>query len=374
MYKSKVILQLIESHSVGGAERVIVNLCEMILNDGYHPVVVTQKKGWLTEKSSEIGVKWIILKNTKFFDIRFFLELVRIIREEKIDLIHSHEFLMNTYCTAASIVTGCPIVATVHGKGYYTEKWRRRAAYRFVGRCANRVVAVSENLKEFLVEKIRINPSDISVIWNGVDVKNYFPSDEEKTRRLKHELGLHGIIIGAIGNLYPVKGHIHLIRAARFIADQFDEASFVVIGKSTDYQNTLLEEVERLCLTDRFRFLGFRDDIPQLMQMFDIFVLPSMEETLSIATLEALASSKPVVATRCGGPEEIITNGNNGFLVPPGNPEELADKILVLIKNPRLRREFGEEGLRSVREKFTSEAMFDNYKRLYEATWRRVEK
>jgi len=354
---------------VGGAERVVVDLCARLRNDGHHPVVVTLKTGWLTEKLSEIGVEYIILENKKSYDARFLSELVRIIRGKKIDLIHSHEFLMNTYGTAVSMVTRCPIIATIHGKGYYIDKWRRRAVYRLVGRYAFRTVAVSENLKKFLIGKIKFHPSDISVIFNGVNVSRFFPNDDEISNRFKHELGLQGIIIGAIGNLYPVKGHIHLIRAARLIADKFDGANFVVIGKMTDYYKNLAEEVERLRLTDRFRFLGFRDDIPQLMQLIDIFVLPSSEETFSIATIEALASSKPVVATRCGGPEDIITDGKHGFLVPPGNPEKLAEKILELIKNPDLRRALGGEGLKLVREKFTTEAMYYNYKRLYEEAW-----
>ena len=364
--RSMNILQLIESYGVGGAEQVIIDLCDHLRNEGHHVCVVTLKSDWLTKKLSEIGVESIVIENKKSIDTLFFMELVRIIREKKIDLIHSHEFLMNMYGTAASMVTRCPIIATIHGKGYYIDKWRRRAVYRLVGRFAFRIVAVSENLKRYLIEKIKLNPSDISVLCNGVDVNRFFPRDEEKSSRLKHELGLEGIIIGAIGNLYPVKGHIHLIRAARLIADKFDEANFMVIGKITDYHKSLVEEVERLRLTDRFRFLGFRDDIPQLMHLIDIFVLPSNEETFSIATLEALASSKPVVATRCGGPEGIITNGKHGFLVPPGNPEQLAEKILELIRNPSLRHAFGEEGLMLVREKFTTEVMFDNYKSLYE--------
>jgi len=364
--RSKNILQLIESSGVGGAEQVVFDLCDHLRNAGHHVCVVTLESGWLTQKLSEIGVEFIVIENKKSIDTQFFMELVRIIREKNIDLIHSHEFLMNMYGTAASMVTRCPIIATIHGKGYYIGKWRRRAVYRLVGRCAFRIVAVSENLKKFLIEKIKLVPSDISVICNGVDVDRFFPCGEEKSSRLKHEFGLQGVVIGAIGNLYPVKGHIHLIRAARLIVDEFDGANFIVIGKKTDYSNILQAEVKRLRLTDRFRFLGFRDDIPQLMHLIDIFVLPSNEETFSIATLEALASSKPVVATRCGGPESIITDGKHGFLVPPGNPEQLAEKILELIRNPSLRRALGEKGLMLVREKFTTEVMFDQYKCLYE--------
>jgi glycosyltransferase involved in cell wall biosynthesis len=358
----------------GGAELVVVELCNCLQNEGHQPVVITLKSGWLTEKLSEIGVEFIILENKKSYDFRFFMELVRIIREKKIDLIHSHEFLMNTYGTAASMVTGCPIIMTIHGKGYYTAKWRRRAVYWLVSRCAFRTVAVSNNLKNFLIGKIKLSPSNVSVICNGVDVNRFITGDEKKSNRLKDEFGLKGIVIGAIGNLYPVKGHIHLIRAARLIVDEFDGANFVVIGKKTDYLNFLQEEVKRHRLTDHFLFLGFRDDIPQLMQLIDIFVLPSSEETFSMATIEALASSKPVVATRCGGPEEIIVDGKHGFLVPIGNPEKLAKKIMELIRNPDLRRAIGEEGHKLVREKFTTEVMFDNYKRLYEEAWGRAEK
>jgi len=355
---------------VGGAEQVVVELCNRIRKDGHQPVVVTLKSGWLTEKLSEIGVESIVLENNKSYDIRFFTELVPIIRKKKIDLIHSHEFLMNTYGTAASMVTGCPIIVTIHGKGYYIDKWRRRAAYAVIGRCAFRTVAVSENLKKFFIGKIKLSPSNISVICNGTDLQRFFPGDAEKSSRLKHEYGLKGIVIGAIGNLYPVKGHIHLIRAARLVVDEIAGANFVVIGTKTDYFSVLDEEIKHLRLEDHFRFLGFRDDIPHLMPLIDIFVLPSNEETLSIATLEALASSKPVVATRCGGPEEIITDGENGFLVPPGNPEKLAEKILELIENPDLRRSFGEAGQKLVREKFTTEVMFDQYKHLYEEAWK----
>jgi len=353
----------------GGAEQVVVDLCDHLGKEGHHVIVVTLKSGWLTRKLSEIGVESIVIENKRSFDPRFLMELVRIIREKKIDLIHSHEFLMNMYGTAASMATRCPIIATIHGKGYYIDKWRRRAVYRFVGRCAFRIVAVSEDLKKFLIEKIKLMHSDISVICNGVDIDRFITFNGEKSSRLKQEFGLNGIVIGAVGNLYPVKGHIHLIRAARLILDEFEGANFIVIGKKTDYSNFLQEEAKRLRLTYRFRFLGFRDDVPQLMHLIDIFVLPSIEETFSIATLEALASSKPVVATRCGGPENIITDGKHGFLVQPGNPEQLAEKILELIRNPSLRRALGEEGFMLVREKFTTKVMFDSYKRLYEEAW-----
>lgn len=364
------ILQLIESYMGGGAEQVVVDLCNRLRNEGHHVCVVTLKTGWLTKKLSEIAVESIVLENNNFFDPQFFMNLLRIVREKKIDLIHSHEFLMNSYGTAVSMVARCPIIVTVHGKGYYIDKWRRRAVYWLVGRCAFRTVAVSENLKKFLIEKIKIPPSCISVISNGVDADRFFPCDEEISNRVKHEYGVRGIVIGAVGNLYPVKGHIHLIRAARRVVDEYEEADFVVIGKKNDYSSVLDAEIQRLRLEDHFRFLGFRDDIPQLMPMIDIFVLPSNEETFSIATLEALASSKPVVATRCGGPEEIVTDGKDGFLVPPGTPEKLAEKILELIKNPDLRRAFGEAGQTLVRERFTTEVMFGRYKHLYEEAWK----
>lgn len=366
MERHKNILQLIETFEVGGAEQVVIDLSRKLRNDGHQVHVVTLDNGWLTEKLSEIGVESIIVDSRKSYDPKLVMDLVRIVREKKIDLIHSHEFLMNTYGTAVAMMTRRPNIATIHGKGYYVNKWRRRAAYRFVGRSSYRIVAVSENLKGFLVDKIRLDPSDIAVICNGVDVDRFLSCEEGKSDGLKRELGLDGIVIGAVGNLYPVKGHIHLVRAARRILDEAGNAYFVLVGKTTDYSNTLRKEVDRLGMTDRFRFLGFRTDIPRIVKMFDIFVLPSNEETFSIATLEALAASKPVVATRCGGPEGIIVDGRNGFLVEPGNPQQIAQRVLELIRNPSLCSAFAEEGLRLARDNYTIDAMYRHYGNLYE--------
>ena len=300
----------------------------------------------------------------------FLRKLVRIIQSKKIDLVHSHEFLMNTYGTAVSIITGCPIIATIHGKGYYGDKFRRRIAYQVVGRLAYRTVAVSENLKRYLVDNIRFPPSNISVIYNGVDPTRFDPNEDGKSSvTLREELGLDGVVVGAIGNLYPIKGHLYLIRAARKVVEECGNVNFIISGKKTDYLDFLREEIENFGLTDRFRFLGFREDIPRILGMIDIFVLPSLQETYSIATVEALAAAKPVVATRCGGPEEIITDGVNGLLVSPRNSDELAEKICLLIRRPDLRRSLGEQGQYLVRERFTSDIMFKNYMRLYEKAW-----
>jgi glycosyltransferase involved in cell wall biosynthesis len=320
----------------------------------------------LTEKLSEIGVKHTIVESGNAFDPKMFMDLARNVREQGIALIHSHEFLMNTYGTAVAMAPRRPNIATVHGKGYYIDKWRRRAAYRFISRCSFRIVAVSESLKEFLIQKVRLDSKDISIICNGVDLKRFLPGDEGNSSSLKTELGLNGVVIGAVGNLYPVKGHIHLVRAARRILEEAGNAYFVLVGKTTDYSNTLREEVDRLGMTDRFRFLGFRTDIPRIMQMLDIFVLPSNEETFSIAILEAMAASKPVVATRCGGPDGIITDGKNGFLVEPGNPEQIAARVLELIRNPSLCSAFAEEGLKLARDKYTIDAMYRHYWNLYD--------
>ena len=360
---------MIESYMVGGAEKVVWELCTHLQRSGYIPSVVTLKQGWLTERLSDVGVECVLVENRRSFDIGFLNNLVHVIRKRNIDLIHSHEFLMNTYGMAASVITGRPLVATVHGKGYYGERWRRKIAFRLVGRKAFRTVAVSHHLKKYLVEKFEFPPSNVSVIHNGIDLKRFSDdSDLSETDRLKKELGLKGLVIGTVGNIYPVKGHIHLVRAAREVINEFPETCFVVVGKITDHHALITEEIKKLNLDGRFLFPGFRDDVPEILKLMDIFVLPSLEETYSIATIEALASGKPVVATRCGGPEEIITEGIHGFLVPPADSERLAEKICELIRNQDLRRSMGDAGKRLVGS-FSTEEMFQKYERLYEEAW-----
>lgn len=365
MSQHKTVLQLIESGGPGGAETVVLELCKGLDNKNFYPVVGLLHDGWLNQQLRKNGVETIIINNKYSYDPFCLWKLVNIIRKRRVDIIHSHEFMMNVYGTAAALLTRRPNIATIHGKSYYWEKWRRRFACQIIAHFATKIVAVSENLKEFIASKTGMDRNNISVIYNGID-----------TAKFSGEASHHGVnsesqpekspIIGTIGNLYPVKGHIYLIKAASKVVQEFPHATFLIIGKTTKYLDMLKNEVLRLSIGENIKFLGFQENIPQLLRVMDIFVLPSIHETFSISTIEAMAASKPVVATRCGGPEEIIVDGMTGFLVPPMDPESLSEKILILLKNKQLAEKIGGAARKQVEERFAVAAMIQKYQKLYE--------
>ncbi|MCK4385810.1 MAG: glycosyltransferase family 4 protein [candidate division Zixibacteria bacterium] len=123
--------------------------------------------------------------------------------------------------------------------------------------------------------------------------------------------------------------------------------------------------IEKLGLGERIKFLGFREDVADCLNIFDIFVLSSTTEGFSIATVEAMSLGNPVVVTDCGGPAEIVTNNQTGFLVPPRDPESLAKKIILLLENKKLREEMGTKAQIWVRKKFSLEENIKNYELLY---------
>ncbi len=167
-----------------------------------------------------------------------------------------------------------------------------------------------------------------------------------------------------MGSLYPVKGHRFLLEAMPEILRRWPKARLLVIGRG-ELEVVLKEQVERLAIGANVHFLGMRPDVPRLLSLLDVFVLPSLSEGLSLALLEAMASGKPVVATRVGGNPELIDHGKTGFLIQPEDEKDLAAHLLNLLSDPGMMQQFGRQASERVREHFSMGQMVDRYRDLY---------
>ena len=165
----RTILFLSTSSGPGGAERVINNLAASLDPQRYRAILCLFRPGWLQERSESCGIRTFVLPTHGMTDWRWAIQFKRLLRQEQVDLIHAHEFDANVQGAFVAALSGIPLVATVHGKNYFWEKLRRRLAYRWVSRKAT-MVAVSEDLKQFIVEKVGISSSLVKVLYNGVDV------------------------------------------------------------------------------------------------------------------------------------------------------------------------------------------------------------
>ncbi len=358
------ILHLCESSETGGAESVLISLVEGLDKSRYRSVVCLLSDGWLRIQLDKRGIETLVIPQPHTFDVIWLWRLYRLLKDRNIHVMHSHEFATNVYASMLSGLTGIPVVATAHGKNYYGEKWRRRLAYRFVA-WQSQLVAVSQDLKLFLAQQIGIPPDRIRVVHNGIDLSRYRAQDDGHTIRQQLGIGPDQRVIGTVGNLFAVKGQAYLLKACQVVAGAFPNFVLLLAGEG-EQLGALEKEAADLGISGNVRFLGFRDDVPSLLQAMDVFVLPSLSEGLPLSILEALSLQKPVVSTSVGGIPEIVENGLTGYLVPPKDPEALAEKILLLLQQPQTAAGMGKAGRKRVEEVFGLEKMIREYQCLYE--------
>jgi glycosyltransferase involved in cell wall biosynthesis len=329
----------------------------------YRSIACLFRRGWLYDALADSGIPASVIGMHGALDVAWAREFAALVRRERVTAIHAHEFTANAYGSLMGQLLRVPVVATVHGKSYFADRIKRRMAYRYVSR-VSRMVAVSEDLRDFIVRRAGVAERRVSVIYNGVDP--WRPPAPAQAAAIRTELGLHAYehVIGAVGSLYPVKGHIHLIRALPGILAAHPSIVLLVVGRG-DLEESLKTEASRLGVQDRVRFLGFRADVPALLSQLDVFVLPSLSEGLSMALLEAMAAGKPVVATRVGGNPEVVVDGETGILVEAESPESIGSGIAQLLHDRPHAARMGERGRARALGRFSFRATVEQYQRLY---------
>jgi len=361
------ILHTIETGGPGGAETVLLNLASNLDSNRFRSLVLIPEDGWLRKQLQEREIPTFIAKSRVWYDLRVLTVMVRLVKQEKVDLIHSHLPGQNFYSCLAGCLTGRKTIVTYHGALWLSEGegLRRDIKLWFVRNWATAVVVVSDYLERSL-RNARFPTSKIVRIYNGVNTGQFSVT---RIGHLRKELGCaDGIkLIGMVANLRQSKGYEYLIRAARKVVDSMPQARFVAVGEINQViAERLSSLLGELCLQDRFFFLGFRQDVPEILGDLDVFVLSSTCEGFSLATIEAMAAGKPLVVTRSGGPQEIVEDGRTGLLVPPADADALAARICELLRNPERAAALGENARAKVVSEFSLARMVSNYERLYE--------
>ncbi len=358
------ILHLSSTSGIGGAEMIVLRLAASLDRSRFRSVICLFRPGWLNDSCREAGLPTHVIKMTGALDFNWARNVARLIRQEEIAVIHAHEFTANAYGSLMGQMLGVPVVATVHGKNYFAERLKRRMAYRYVSR-VSRMVAVSEDLKQFIVRRAGVAEHRVNVVYNGVDVAGLPPMEQLSAIRTDLRLDGYDHVIGAVGSLYPVKGHIHLIKALPEILRVCPKTLLLLVGQG-ELAQALKAEVVKRNLDAHVRFLGFRSDVPALLSLFDVFVVPSLSEGLSMALLEAMAAGKPVVATKVGGNSELVLDGDTGFLIDAESPESISNRVVQVLRDKVRAVRMGDRGRRRVLDKFSFRAMVDRYQSYYE--------
>lgn len=344
-----------------------------------HEVVLVTSPGPFSSKLREEGVRVVHIPIPRSISpLRDLVSLVRLagfFLRHRPDVVHTHTSKAGFVGRLAAWIARVPLVLhTMHEPPHNAASGVTRRLYiwaeRMASRWAHHVITVSyANEKEILARRL-VPGEKLTVIREGLDLSRY-PRLEDRREAIR-PLGIADDVpvVGMVGRLETAKGHTYLLKAAQLLQVRHPGVRVVIVGGG-QLRETLEAEAVALQVTDCVTFTGFRDDMPSLMQGFDIFTLPSLWEGLGIVLLEAMAYERPVVASRVGGVQDVVVPGETGLLVPARSPEALADAIGALLLDRERAAEMGRAGyqrlVREFRDDVANGRMLDLYREQVQA-------
>ncbi|MBF0331148.1 MAG: glycosyltransferase [Candidatus Omnitrophica bacterium] len=365
-----IILHIINNLDYGGAERLLLQMARAQIQRGHKvKIICVAPVGAMADQAARMNVPVLSLNGAAGFSIVNVLRLASIIHHEKTNVVHNHNPRAQIHGTLAARLAGVKNITTRHGN-------ERKSIPSFIWMLTDMVVFISRATQAAFLVTEHVKRGRSTVVHNGIDLTafNYGDTYHELRGHVpnsKSELGtcpLNSCRIGIVARLAPEKDIGTLIKAFQILVQQVPQAELVIAGDGGERSKLVA-----LAQNDqRIKFLGSRDDIPELMHSFDIFVLASLTEGISLTLLEAMAASKPVVATRVGGNPEVVVDGETGYLVPAQDPQAMADKILLLLNDRDLAVKMGKAGRASAERFFSIGSMTDKYERVYQDVVDRV--
>ena len=359
------ILQIIETGGPGGAETVFAQLSTGLRERGHRVHCIVGDGSWLPAEMQRRGFTVEVLDRETRSPRPFLQRVYSLLRSGEFDLVHAHLFDGSMYSAFSARLAGRPIVATLHGQVDIEARGIKSRLKRLVFRALiTRSVAVSRSLKSTLQPLLGLPDAKMSVIHNGLEraVQDTTPIVAARS----DARGGHFRLV-AVGNIRQAKDYPTLLRALRVLIDRGIPIQLDIAGQPDGggLYAQLCAQRHDLQLESNLTFHGFLSSPAALVANADIFVLSSSQEGFSLATIEAMLAGIAVVATRSGGPEEILQDGVTGLLVPTKDPIALADAIERLVRNPETRHQLANAARHDAEKRFGIQQMIMAYERLY---------
>jgi glycosyltransferase involved in cell wall biosynthesis len=372
----KITIAIVENTLVrgGGSERVLYDLIHGLDKKRFRPVLCClYRPGELGEQLRAEGYRVYQNIVEMKYDPRNVLKIASILRREGADILCVTDAFHNVVVgRLAAFLARTPIsVIMFHSFDQLIRKTAprlRRLLLEFTDMLLlphfHRAIALSETHKQYLTSVKRIPAPKIAVAYNGIDLGKFAHTGHAHQVRSSLQIPDGARVVGIVAGLRRWKAHDVFLAAAKAVVREAPDTFFVIAGDGPE--RSKLEKLARdLCLSDRVRFLGTVNDVPTLLQAIDLSVLSSVTEAFPLTMLESMAAALPVVATDVGGVSEIVEDGVNGFLAPPGAPDQLAQAMLRVLKDPELGRRLGAVGREKVEQQYTVERMVHRYESLF---------
>jgi glycosyltransferase involved in cell wall biosynthesis len=364
-----------QSGPFAGAQRNTLLTLKGLVRDGYEAELICGPGGPLIQKAKAIGAEVHVIPNLvrrvdPLNDLLTFFRLYRLFRSRKYEIVHTHSTKAGFLGRLAAWVANVPVIVhTHHGVPFEINGDLKSRIYisleRLVGPATDCMVCVGEVLRqELLAWKIAASEK-LTTIYSGIDFSSYVP--KRTASQTKRELGLERSwpIIGSVGRLSEQKAQYYLVESIALLRDHYPQIKLLLVGEG-DLRSLLERRIQDLGLSANVSLLGERDDIADLLKIFDVYAMSSRWEGVGRALTEAMYWGLPVVATSVNGVKELIIHEETGLLVPPHDPSALASVIDRLVSDPELASRLGSNAHKKARALMDGEHMITAVEELYE--------
>jgi sugar transferase (PEP-CTERM/EpsH1 system associated) len=365
------ILHVIETLEVGGAEAVVANIVNHASPGIRAGVCCLMHAGPIASRIHP-GIEIIEMGKAQHGnDYRIPFRLAKILRTRNVDIVQSHDWGTLLETTLAATLAGVTAIHMAHGPSiHYPANDRWTSLKRYLRRTAERLaslkikcaIAVSEVVRQELINNVGIPEKKVVLIHNGINLKTV--TQDSAVKRAELNISPEDILLITVGRLAEIKNYSLLLNALALSIKHEPKLKLIMVGDGPD-RGRLEENTRILGLSGRVIFLGNRDDVRDWLAASHIFVLPSFYEGISIALLEAMAAELPVIATRVGGNPEVVKNDVNGLLIESGNVKELSGALLRLARDSELRERMGLAARTCVEAEFDLKKSIRQYENLY---------
>jgi glycosyltransferase involved in cell wall biosynthesis len=356
------ILFIIDSLSLGGAELCLIRLTSQLPRDQFQCRVLTfhntpDSAPMLDAFKCPVD-HWPLSNIWDSAALGSSIRLFRLIQREEIDIVHTFFQTSDLWAGPIAKLAGVKALISSRRDMGFLRRPKHNLAYRLLHRIFDQVQAVSEGVRRWTIATDGIDPERVVTIHNGIDTNLSASAREVAELRQNLQIGPERVVITTVANLRHVKGIDVLVRAAALASQKFPECLFLVAGDDSHpsrrgYVEEIGDLVKSLGIERSFRLIGQSSQIPALLSLSDIFVLPSRTEGLSNALLEGMLFGLPCVATTVGGNPEVVIDNQTGYLVPPDDPGAMADRIQKLLQDPELRQRLGRASRARIEQDFT---------------------
>jgi sugar transferase (PEP-CTERM/EpsH1 system associated) len=367
------LMHVVDILAFGGMEYGVIRLVNRLDPDRFAPMICC-----LSFKTEEAGrrvdahVPVFALGKAPGRDLGIIFKLAALLRRQRVDVVHSHNWRTFLYTWAAAALARVPVV--IHGEHGREARdalpRRRRLLSRWLAYRVTRLATVSESISRELVEEWGVGPERITTIPNGVDLALFGEERDLSALRAELDLGAGDPVVMSIGRLRPVKDYPTLLRGFARARGKVPELKLLIVG--ADHGGGVPPELQRLVdelqIGGAVRFTGVRSDVPDLLALCDVYVNTSVYEGMSNTILEAMAARRPVIATAVGGSPALVRDQATGYLIPAGDDQALAARLEEVATRPDRCRAMGEAARRYVESAHSMSRMIRSYSDLYRET------